>query len=87
MPGGGIVGPDTVNAFCHRNHLVCRLNVRNDHRGRSAAIGELVGDDLLPDDCFPGGPVLDPETARELDRQLGLNEAVLRTKLIRPDAH
>jgi small subunit ribosomal protein S6 len=26
-----------------------------------------------------------PETAQELDRQLGLNEAVLRTKLIRPD--
>ena len=28
-----------------------------------------------------------PEVAKELDRQLGLNEAVLRTKLIRPDAH
>ncbi|MGC5614687.1 30S ribosomal protein S6 [Georgenia sp. Z1491] len=28
-----------------------------------------------------------PEVARELDRQLGLNEAVLRTKLLRPDAH
>lgn len=27
-----------------------------------------------------------PEVAKELDRQLGLNEAVLRTKLIRPDA-
>ena len=28
-----------------------------------------------------------PELAQELDRQLGLNESVLRTKLIRPDAH
>lgn len=28
-----------------------------------------------------------PDDAKELDRQLGLNEAVLRTKLIRPDAH
>ncbi|GAB2985313.1 MAG TPA: 30S ribosomal protein S6 [Actinotalea caeni] len=28
-----------------------------------------------------------PELAKELDRQLGLNESVLRTKLIRPDAH
>ncbi|WP_341359682.1 30S ribosomal protein S6 [Georgenia sp. M64] len=28
-----------------------------------------------------------PELAKELDRQLGLNEAILRTKLIRPDAH
>lgn len=28
-----------------------------------------------------------PDVAKELDRQLGLNEAVLRTKLIRPDAH
>lgn len=28
-----------------------------------------------------------PETAKELDRQLGLNEAVLRTKVMRPDAH
>ena len=28
-----------------------------------------------------------PDVARELDRQLGLNEVVLRTKLIRPDAH
>ncbi|WP_418608229.1 30S ribosomal protein S6 [Georgenia sp. SUBG003] len=28
-----------------------------------------------------------PDVAQELDRQLGLNEAVLRTKLIRPDAH
>ncbi|GAA4425618.1 30S ribosomal protein S6 [Georgenia halophila] len=27
-----------------------------------------------------------PDVAQELDRQLGLNEAVLRTKLIRPDA-
>lgn len=27
-----------------------------------------------------------PDVAKELDRQLGLNEAVLRTKLIRPDA-
>jgi small subunit ribosomal protein S6 len=28
-----------------------------------------------------------PDTAKELDRQLNLNEAVLRTKLMRPDAH
>lgn len=28
-----------------------------------------------------------PALAQELDRQLGLNEAVLRTKLLRPDAH
>jgi small subunit ribosomal protein S6 len=28
-----------------------------------------------------------PDLAKELDRQLNLNEAVLRTKLIRPDAH
>ena len=26
-------------------------------------------------------------TAKELERQLGLNETVLRTKLLRPDAH
>jgi small subunit ribosomal protein S6 len=29
----------------------------------------------------------EPATAKELDRQLGLNEAVLRTKVMRPDAH
>jgi small subunit ribosomal protein S6 len=29
----------------------------------------------------------EPAVAKELDRQLNLNEAVLRTKLIRPDAH
>jgi small subunit ribosomal protein S6 len=28
-----------------------------------------------------------PALAQELDRQLGLNEAILRTKLMRPDAH
>ena len=28
-----------------------------------------------------------PDVAKELDRQLGLNESVLRTKLIRPGAH
>jgi small subunit ribosomal protein S6 len=28
-----------------------------------------------------------PEVAKELDRQLNLNESVLRTKLMRPDAH
>jgi small subunit ribosomal protein S6 len=28
----------------------------------------------------------DPDVDKELDRQLNLNEAVLRTKLIRPDA-
>jgi len=29
----------------------------------------------------------EPTTVKELDRQLGLNESVLRTKVIRPDAH
>ncbi len=29
----------------------------------------------------------EPDVAKELDRQLNLNEAVLRTKLIRPEAH
>lgn len=28
-----------------------------------------------------------PESAQELSRQLNLNESILRTKLIRPDAH
>lgn len=28
----------------------------------------------------------DPETVKELDRQLGLNESVMRTKILRPDA-
>jgi small subunit ribosomal protein S6 len=28
----------------------------------------------------------DPDVVKELDRQLNLNEAVLRTKVIRPDA-
>ena len=29
----------------------------------------------------------EPATIKELDRQLTLNESVLRTKVIRPDAH
>jgi small subunit ribosomal protein S6 len=29
----------------------------------------------------------EPETVKELDRQLTLNESVLRTKVVRPDAH
>ena len=29
----------------------------------------------------------EPDLAKELDRQLNLNEAILRTKMIRPDAH
>lgn len=29
----------------------------------------------------------EPDTVRELDRQLGLNEAVLRTKILRPEIH
>ena len=29
----------------------------------------------------------EPDLAKELDRQLNLNESVLRTKLIRPEAH
>ncbi len=29
----------------------------------------------------------EPATVKELDRQLGLNEAILRTKVMRPDAH
>ena len=28
----------------------------------------------------------EPDTVKEFDRQLGLNEAILRTKVIRPDA-
>jgi small subunit ribosomal protein S6 len=27
----------------------------------------------------------EPDTVKELDRQLNLNEAVLRTKIVRPD--
>ena len=29
----------------------------------------------------------EPDTVRELDRQLGLNEADLRTKVLRPERH
>jgi small subunit ribosomal protein S6 len=29
----------------------------------------------------------EPDTVKELDRQLNLNEAVLRTKILRPDLH
>jgi small subunit ribosomal protein S6 len=29
----------------------------------------------------------EPATVKELDRQLGLNESVLRTKVIRPEVH
>ena len=29
----------------------------------------------------------DPDVVKELDRQLNLNESVLRTKVLRPDAH
>jgi small subunit ribosomal protein S6 len=29
----------------------------------------------------------EPETVKELDRQLNLNEAVMRTKILRPDLH
>ncbi|HZC42146.1 MAG TPA: 30S ribosomal protein S6 [Streptosporangiaceae bacterium] len=29
----------------------------------------------------------EPPTVRELDRQLSLNEAVLRTKVLRPESH
>jgi small subunit ribosomal protein S6 len=29
----------------------------------------------------------EPDTVRELDRQLSLNEAVLRTKILRPEIH
>ena len=29
----------------------------------------------------------EPATVKELDRQLGLNESVLHTKVLRPDAH
>ncbi|HEY3687980.1 MAG TPA: 30S ribosomal protein S6 [Streptosporangiaceae bacterium] len=28
-----------------------------------------------------------PETVKELDRQLGLSEAILRTKVLRPEVH
>ena len=31
--------------------------------------------------------VAEPDTVKELDRQLNLNEAVMRTKIIRPDQH
>jgi small subunit ribosomal protein S6 len=29
----------------------------------------------------------EPATVKELDRQLGLNESVVRTKVLRPDVH
>jgi small subunit ribosomal protein S6 len=31
--------------------------------------------------------IAEPDTVRELDRQLSLNEAVLRTKVLRPERH
>ena len=32
-------------------------------------------------------PTAEPASVKELDRQLTLNESILRTKVIRPDAH
>ena len=29
----------------------------------------------------------EPATVKEFDRQLGLNESIMRTKVLRPDAH
>jgi small subunit ribosomal protein S6 len=31
--------------------------------------------------------VAEPDAVKELDRQLNLNEAVMRTKILRPDLH
>jgi small subunit ribosomal protein S6 len=31
--------------------------------------------------------IAEPDTVKELDRQLNLNEAVMRTKILRPDLH
>jgi small subunit ribosomal protein S6 len=31
--------------------------------------------------------IAEPDTVKELDRQLNLNEAVMRTKIMRPDVH
>ncbi len=31
--------------------------------------------------------IAEPDTVKELDRQLNLNEAVIRTKILRPDRH
>jgi small subunit ribosomal protein S6 len=31
--------------------------------------------------------IAEPDTVKELDRQLNLNEAVMRTKILRPDRH
>jgi small subunit ribosomal protein S6 len=31
--------------------------------------------------------IAEPDTVKELDRQLNLNEAVMRTKILRPDKH
>jgi small subunit ribosomal protein S6 len=31
--------------------------------------------------------IAEPDTVRELDRQLNLNEGVLRTKVVRPERH
>ena len=31
--------------------------------------------------------IAEPDTVTELDRQLSLNEAVLRTKILRPETH
>jgi small subunit ribosomal protein S6 len=31
--------------------------------------------------------VAEPDTVKELDRQLNLNEAVMRTKILRPEVH
>jgi small subunit ribosomal protein S6 len=31
--------------------------------------------------------IAEPDTVKELDRQLNLNEAVMRTKILRPDIH
>ena len=31
--------------------------------------------------------VAEPDTVKELDRQLNLNEAILRTKVLRPERH
>ena len=67
--------------------------VRQD--GGSVESGDVSGRRRLADEINKKSAGLyadvtlsaDPATVKELDRQLGLNESVMRTKVLRPEIH
>ena len=86
-----ILDPDLEErTVAPRSTRTSTSSVRTVARSRTSTSGDVAGSPTRSTRSAEGIYAVvklnaEPATVKELDRQLGLNESVMRTKVIRPD--